>query len=185
MIPLCLSANALKQKVLVIDLLLSSAMTFGPCHAPYARPGYAGMTPGLKRGNTSGAICGTGSGRTTAPPPCLGWVLLMLWRGHFMCPLAVAELGLGYLSTNVSVKLGHPMRNPWLMALRRVEILGLHRDWWANLTPLAQVCTECVNIAMVTPGCVSLASIERCEARPSQGPGCGRTVGPGEVNTFV
>jgi hypothetical protein len=54
-----------------------------------------------------------------------------------MCPLAVAKQGLRYLSTNVSVKLGHPLKNPWQTALRRVEILGLHRDWWANLMALA------------------------------------------------
>ncbi len=50
---------------------------------------------------------------------------------------------------------------------------------------LALVCTECVNVAMVTPGCVSLASIGRCGAQPSQGPGHGRRVGPGAVHTFV
>ncbi len=109
----------------------------------------------------------------------------MPWHGRFMCPLAMAKLGLRYLSTNVFVKSGHPLRNPRRMALRRVEILGLHRDWWANLTALAQVCMECVNIAMVTPGCVSLASIGRCGARPSQGQSRGRTVGPGAVHTFV
>jgi hypothetical protein len=97
----------------------------------------------------------------------------------------VVELGLRYLSINVSNKLGHPLRNPWWMALRRVEILGLQRDWCANLTALAQVCTECVRVARVTPVCVSLVSIGRCEARLLQGPGHGRTVGPGAVHTFV
>jgi hypothetical protein len=67
--------------------------------------------------------------------------------------------------------------------LRRVEIFGLHRDWWANFTALAQVFTECVNVAMVVPG--SLASIGRCGAQPLQGPGRDRTLGSGEVHTFV
>ncbi len=109
----------------------------------------------------------------------------MLWRGRFMWPLAVAKLGLRYLSIKVSDKLGHPLRNPLQTALRRVEILWLHRAWWANLTALVRVRTECTNIARVTPGCVSLASIGRCGAGPSQGPGRGRTVGPGAVHTFV
>jgi hypothetical protein len=71
------------------------------------------------------------------------------------------------------------------MALRRVEILGLQRDWCANLTALARVCTGCVKVARVTPVCVSLVSIGRCGAQLLQGPGCGRTVSPGAVHTFV
>jgi hypothetical protein len=97
----------------------------------------------------------------------------------------VAKLGLRYLSINVSDKLGHPLRNPRRTALRTVEILGLQRDWWANLTALAQVCTECVKVARVTLGCVSLVSIGRCGAQLLQGPGRGRTVGPGAVHTYV
>jgi hypothetical protein len=42
------------------------------------------------------------------------------------------------------------------MALRRVEILGLQRDWCANLMALARVLMECVKVARETPGCVSL-----------------------------
>jgi hypothetical protein len=71
------------------------------------------------------------------------------------------------------------------MALKRVEILGLQRDWCANLTALAQVCTECVKVDRVTPVCVSLVSIGRCGAQLLQGPGCGGTVGPGAVHTVV
>jgi hypothetical protein len=68
----------------------------------------------------------------------------------------VAKLGLRYLSINVSDKLGHPL-----------------------------IRTECVKVARVTPVCVSLVSIGRCGARLLQGPGCGGTVGPGAVHTFV
>ena len=91
---------------------------------------------------------------------------LLFWRipcrGRFMWPFAVAVLGLRYLRINRSDKLGHPLRNPHRTALRRVEILGLHRDWWANFMALAQVFTECVNVARVVPG--SLVSIWRCGA---------------------
>ncbi len=100
-----------------------------------------------------------------------------------MWPFAVTVLGLRYLRINRSDKMGHPLRNPRRMALRRVEILGLHRDWWENFTALARVLTECVNVARVVPG--SLVSIGRCGAQPLQGPGCDRTLGSGAVHTFI
>jgi hypothetical protein len=71
------------------------------------------------------------------------------------------------------------------MALKRVEILGLQRDWCANLTALAQVCTECVNVANVMTGWASLAAIGVCGARHKQGLDYGRTVDSGAVHTFV
>jgi hypothetical protein len=56
----------------------------------------------------------------------------------FYVTLGCSRTGiLRYLSINVSDKLGHPLRNHWRTALRRVEILGLQRDWCANLTALA------------------------------------------------
>jgi len=91
-----------------------------------------------------------------------------------MCPFAVAALGFRYLSINFSVMFGHPLRKPRRTALRSVEILGLHRDWWANLTALTRVRTECVNAAR-----------DMCGARSKQGPGRGRTLGPGAVHTFL
>ncbi len=108
----------------------------------------------------------------------------MLWRGCFMWPLAIAELGLRYLRSNFSERLWHPLRNPLRTAFKRVKILGLHREWWANLTALVQVCTECAKVAKVTPGWMLLASIGRCGAQPKQGPGHGRVVGPGVVHTL-
>jgi hypothetical protein len=50
-----------------------------------------------------------------------------------MWPFAIAELGLRYLRINVYEILGHPLRNPLQKAFRSIKILGLHRDWWANL----------------------------------------------------
>jgi hypothetical protein len=91
---------------------------------------------------------------------------------------------LRYLRRNVSERLGHPLRNPLRTAFRSIEILELHRDWWANLTALALVCTECMKVARVTPGWMSLALNGRCGARLKQGLGSGRTVGPGVVHTL-
>ena len=87
--------------------------------------------------------------------PLAAVVGLVLWIpcwGHFMCPFVVAGLALRYLRINVSVMFGHPLRNPFCTTLRRVDILGLHNDWCANLTALERVCTECVNDATVMAG---------------------------------
>ena len=51
--------------------------------------------------------------------------------------------------------------------------MGLHRDWYANLTVLAQVCTKCVNDTKLTPGCVSLVPLVGCGAQHIQGPSHG------------
>ena len=74
-------------------------------------------------------------------------VLRMPCRGRFICPLAVAGLGLRYLSISSSDMLGHPFKKPRRVALRSVEILGLHNDWWANLTLLARVEIEWAKLA--------------------------------------
>ncbi len=100
-----------------------------------------------------------------------------------MCPFVVAGLAFKYLRINDSVMLGHPLRNPSLTALRRVDILGLHKDWCANLTALARVRTECANVATLTVGVVGPRG--RCGVRSVQGPDRGRTMGPGAVHTVV
>jgi hypothetical protein len=74
-----------------------------------------------------------------------GVVLRIPWWGRFMWPFAVAGLGLRYLVTPLAVKFGHPLRKPLRMALSRVDIRGLHRDWWANFMLLALVRTVWVN----------------------------------------
>ena len=76
-----------------------------------------------------------------------GVVLFIPCRGRFMHPLAVAGLGLRYLSTNSSLIFGHPLRKPLRMALMSLDILGLHSDWWVNFTWLARVLMEWVNAA--------------------------------------
>jgi hypothetical protein len=72
----------------------------------------------------------------------------MQWRGRFICPLAVAGLGSSYFTMSFLVKLGHPL----LVAFNRVDILGLHKDWCANLMAFAQIHIECVNVIMWIPG---------------------------------
>ena len=64
-----------------------------------------------------------------------------------MWPLAVAGLGFKYLRISFSVIFGHPLRNPFCVALRSLEMVGLHNDWCANLTLLALVEMEWANTA--------------------------------------
>ncbi len=78
---------------------------------------------------------------------CFGFVLRIPWQGRFMCPLAMAGLGLRYFKINFLLMFGHPSRNPRRTALSNVEILGLPRDWWENWTAFIRVHTECVNAA--------------------------------------
>ena len=55
-------------------------------------------------------------------------VLLMLCCGCFICPFAVVELGLRYFNIISLLIFGHPLSKPFLVALNRVDILGLHSD---------------------------------------------------------
>jgi hypothetical protein len=64
-----------------------------------------------------------------------------------MCPLAIAGLGFKYLVISSSDRLGHPFKKPFRKAFNREDILGLHIAWCPNLTVLARVRTECVNMA--------------------------------------
>ncbi len=78
----------------------------------------------------------------------LGVMLRIPCRGLFMCPLAVAGLGLRYLRINFSLIFGQPIKKPCCVAFSIVEIFGLHNDWCANFTAFSLVCTECVNAAI-------------------------------------
>ncbi len=80
-------------------------------------------------------------------------VLRIPWCGRFMCPFAVAGLGFKYFNTNCSLMFDHPLRKPRLTALRKVEILGLPNNWWANQTAFICVLMECVNEAMAGWSC--------------------------------
>ena len=96
----------------------------------------------------------TGEGTLTCGRIIFGVVLRIPWCGRFMWPLAVAGLGLRYLSISSSDMLGHPFKKPFLVALRSLEILGLHNDWWANFTLLARVDTEWAKLAASWAVCV-------------------------------
>jgi hypothetical protein len=67
------------------------------------------------------------------------------------------------------------LKNPHLVALRRVDIFGLHNDWCANLTLLAHVCIECKNEAP------SYMAWGGCRARPIPGQGRGKSIWLGVV----
>jgi hypothetical protein len=55
-------------------------------------------------------------------------VLLILWRGHFMCLFAVAGLRFKYLLIKSLLVFGHPFKKPHCVAFNRVEIVGLRKD---------------------------------------------------------
>ena len=84
-----------------------------------------------------------------------------------MCPLAVAGLGFKYLVTSSSERLGHPFKKPFRNAFNREDILGLHIAWCPNLTVLARVRTECVNMATAA---FEVAIFGDCGARVIPGP---------------
>ena len=70
----------------------------------------------------------------------------------------MAGLGLRYLRIKFSDMLGRPRTNPWRIAFRSVDILGLHNDWCANMTELARVLIECVNVVRLMRSELSTAS---------------------------
>jgi hypothetical protein len=117
--------------------------------ASYAGPGY-GHGSSIYWAIRGGAIWGTGTGTGCTVSPFVLAILLVLripFLGRFMCPLAVAGLGFKYLVTSSSDRLGHPFKKPFRNAFKRADILGLHIAWCPNLTVLAHVRTECVNMA--------------------------------------
>ncbi len=86
----------------------------------------------------------------------LGVVLLMPWRGRFMCHFVVAGIWLRYFKINFLEIFGHPLRYPLGTAFCNVENGGLHSTWLENFTLLAHVRMECVNNARSTPLCIEL-----------------------------
>ena len=146
--PLILSANAPKQNTFAIDS--SSGMMFIPSIlASYAGPGY-GRGSSLycdKRGGATWGI-GIGTGCTASPFVFAFYLVLRIpFLGRVVCPLAIAGLGFKCLVTSSSDRLGHTFKKPFRKAFKREDILGLHIAWCPNLTVLARVCTECVNMA--------------------------------------
>jgi hypothetical protein len=119
--------------------------------------------------------CGAGA------VPALGVVLHIPCRGRFIWPFAVAGLKLRYLLISLTLMYGYPFRNPHLVALRRVDIFGLHNDWCANLTLLARVCIECKKEAP------SYMAWGGCGAQPILGQGCGKSIwhGVDRIPSFV
>jgi hypothetical protein len=85
-----------------------------------------------------------------------------------MCPLLDAGLWLRYLVTPAEVRFGHPLRNPCRSALRKVEIRGLHNDWWANLMALAFVRTVCAKVATLRTSVIRVAEHVRALANLGQ-----------------
>ena len=55
-------------------------------------------------------------------------VLWIPWWGLFMWPLAVAGIGFKYLRISFLEIFGHPLSNPFCVALSSLEMVGLHSD---------------------------------------------------------
>ncbi len=161
--PLFLSANAPNTNTFAMDPSLSSTIRVGRCGLYSDEDCSENITDvcsELSLPLNTGCIGTTMSGCVAF---CRGVVLLIPWRGRFICPFAVAGLGFKYFRINFTLTFGHPSRNPFRTAFNIVEIFGLHNDWCANLTVFTLVLIECVNPA-----------IDWCVARPIQGPGRGR-----------
>ncbi len=119
-------------------------------HTSYAGSGYC-RGSSIYWATRGGAIWGIGTGTGCTVSPFVLALLLVLcipFLGRFMCPLAVAGLGIKYLVTSSSDRLRHPFKKPFRNAFKREDILGLHIAWCPNLTLLARVRTECVDMAM-------------------------------------
>ncbi len=129
--PLFLFANTLKQNTFAMDSSSSNPIKLGLCNASHAGPWYSGGC--WNSGKTCGKRTGT-TGMGAMPILSILWVVLRIpWCGLFICLLAVAGLGLRYLSIKISLIFRQPIRNPCHVALSSVEIFGLHNDWCANL----------------------------------------------------
>ena len=129
-----LSANAPKQKIFAINESLLSGITFW-----YLVPSCI----------CRGMICWfTGVLSCCTIGVFFGVVLCMPCRGRFMWPFAVAGLGLRYLSISFLEMFGHPLRKLFWVALRSVDILGLHSNWCENFTFFARVEMEWANCAV-------------------------------------
>ncbi len=139
----------MRQKKILCDRFVFGMMFIPSILASYAGPGY-GHGSSLYCGKRGEATWGIGIGTGCTLPPFVFAFLLVLripFLGRFMCPLAVAGLGFKYLVTSSSDRLGHPFKKPFRKAFKREDILGLHIAWCPNLTVLAHVRTECVNMA--------------------------------------
>jgi hypothetical protein len=139
-----LPANAAKQnRFASVWLSISSSITLG-----IRAKGISGIGGSCWCAVSLTTIGGRRRGDASAWTIVGVLVLRMPHCGCFICPFAVAGLGLRYCVTSCDVRLGHPLRYPRRIALRRVEILGLQRDWFANRMLFAFVCMVCVKNAI-------------------------------------
>ncbi len=146
-VPVHLSANAVKQNKFELDMLLSwMTFTFAVQTAMLSNLSLSSSlsiigTTCLWRGTTwrAGASSSVGT---------LCCVLRRSCRGCFMWPLAEARLGLRYLVTPFAMRLGHPLRYPQWITFSKVDKRGLQRDWWAKQILLALFRTVCVKKAI-------------------------------------
>jgi hypothetical protein len=88
-----------------------------------------------------------------------------------------------YFETPLAVRFGHPLRYLRQIALRRVKMHGLHRDWWAKQLLLALFLTVCVKKAI----CVAEWAWALAKTGASDGSTCLAhwEVMPGDPNSSI
>ncbi len=126
-----------KQKILAIDSLSTSVIKVGPLLLVtllllllMMRHGMGGWLMG--KGAIGGVErCAVGFGLTV--------VLCRPFRGRFMWPLDVVELGMRYSCTVFVIKCGAPLRKSHLIAWINDEVGGLHKLYCINFTSLSLV----------------------------------------------
>ena len=79
-------------------------------------------------------MLGSGKKAGTWMRGCFKVVEQIPLRGRFMWPFEVVIHGGRYLATFFPLRWQALRRNPWRMALRRVDLGGLHKLWCINLT---------------------------------------------------
>jgi hypothetical protein len=135
--PVCLSADAPKQKILMIDSSSTSVMRAGPLLLVTLLLSLSKMRPGM--GGCSMGKDALGSVNRHAVGLCQTVVLCRPLHGCFMWHLDVAGLGMRYFCTVYAVKCGAPLRKSHLMAQIKEETGGLHKLWCINLTSFSLV----------------------------------------------
>ncbi len=78
-------------------------------------------------------------------------VLRMPWQRCFMCPLAVAGLGLRYFRINFFSQMRAPFEKPLADCFEQGRYFGIAERLMCKLTLFPRVCTECAKGARLTP----------------------------------
>jgi hypothetical protein len=137
MTPVCLSANAAKEKLLDVDSSSTSVMSVGMLLLVTLSLSSSKMMPSMGGWPMGKDVLGgvhryaVGFGQTV--------VLCRLFHGCFMWPVDMEGLGMRYFHSVFAVKCGAPLRKPSLMTWIEERMGGLHKLWCINLTSFSLV----------------------------------------------